>query len=45
MELTIAIDFGSTFTKVTFLNLEKEVLVTTAKDASTVDTDIMIRLK
>jgi len=43
--LTIAIDFGSTFTKVVALDLEHETVAGTAKAPSTVDTDIMVGLR
>jgi len=42
---TLAIDFGSTFTKAAVFDLEKESLVGIAKAATTVDTDIMDGLK
>jgi len=44
MGLTLAIDFGSTFTKVVAIDLDKEDLVGVAQAASTVDTDITIGL-
>lgn len=44
MGLTLAVDFGSTFTKLVAINLENEELVGVAKATSTVDTDIMIGL-
>jgi uncharacterized protein (TIGR01319 family) len=40
MGLTLAIDFGSTYTKVVAIDLSKEDLVGVAHAASTVDTDI-----
>jgi len=40
--LTLALDFGSTFTKAAALDLVNENLLAAAKAASTVDTDIMI---
>lgn len=45
MGLILAIDFGSTFTKVAAFDLNNETLVGVAKSATTVDTDIMIGLK
>lgn len=44
MGLTLAIDFGSTFTKVVAVDLDKEELVAVVKAYSTVETDIMIGL-
>lgn len=44
MGLVLAIDFGSTFTKVAALDLDHEILAGVGKAASTVDTDIMIGL-
>jgi uncharacterized protein (TIGR01319 family) len=44
MDLILAIDFGSTFTKAVVLCLEKEELVASAYVPSTVDTDITIGL-
>ncbi len=44
MELTLAIDFGSTYTKVVALDLTKEELVGVAQAPSTVDTDMTISL-
>jgi uncharacterized protein (TIGR01319 family) len=41
MKLTLLIDFGSTFTKVTAMDLEAEQVVATAMSSSTVDTDVM----
>ena len=45
MELTVAIDFGSTYTKIAAFNLEKEELVGTARAKTTVDSDITIGLR
>ena len=45
MELTLAVDFGSTFTKVAALDLKNEQLVGIAKAPSTVDTNVMVGLK
>jgi uncharacterized protein (TIGR01319 family) len=44
MQLTLLIDFGSTFTKVTALDLVAEQVVATAMSSSTVDTDVMLGL-
>lgn len=44
MGLTLAVDFGSTFTKVAAFDLDKETLVGVAKAASTVESDITIGL-
>ncbi len=41
MELALLIDFGSTYTKLTVVDLEKEVVIGTARAFSTVKTDIM----
>lgn len=40
MDPTLLIDFGSTFTKVTALDVEGEEVVATAKAPTTVDTDV-----
>ncbi|NLL21526.1 MAG: MutL protein [Firmicutes bacterium] len=45
MELTLAVDFGSTFTKVAALDLKNEQLVGIAKAPSTVDTNVMVGLQ
>ncbi len=45
MELTLAVDFGSTFTKVTAFDLKNEELVGVAKAPSTVDTNVMFGLQ
>lgn len=42
MGLTIAVDFGSTYTKVVAVNLEKEELIGVVQSPSTVDTDMTI---
>ena len=44
MELTLAVDFGSTFTKITALDLVNDELVGIAKAPSTVETNIMVGL-
>lgn len=44
MELVLAVDFGSTYTKVAAFDLDNEALVGVAKSATTVGTDIMIGL-
>ena len=44
MGLTLAVDFGSTFTKVAAFDLNNEVLVGVTKAASTVESDITIGL-
>lgn len=41
MQLALLIDFGSTYTKVTTVDLEKEKIAATARAATTVDTNIM----
>lgn len=45
MKLTLAIDFGSTYTKVAAFDLEKAELVGTAQAATTIDTDITLGLR
>jgi len=45
MKLTLAIDFGSTYTKISAFNLEKEELVGTAQARTTVDSSIVIGLQ
>lgn len=42
MNAYLAIDFGSTYTKLTAIDLDKEVILATAKDITTVEDDIMI---
>lgn len=42
MGLVLAVDFGSTYTKVAAFDLKSETLVGVAKSATTVDKDIMI---
>lgn len=42
MEAYLLIDFGSTYTKLTAVDIENEEILATAKDITTVDTDIMI---
>ncbi|MDF2881969.1 MAG: MutL protein [Clostridiaceae bacterium] len=42
MEAYLLIDFGSTYTKLTAVDIENEQILATAKDITTVDTDIMI---
>lgn len=42
MKAYLAIDFGSTYTKLTAVDLENEVILATAKDITTVEDDIMI---
>ncbi len=44
MQLSLFIDFGSTFTKVTAVDIEREEVVGTAKSFTTVDTDVMLGL-
>ena len=41
METTLLIDFGSTFTKLTLVDLEKEEILGTAKSETTIQTNIM----
>lgn len=45
LELTLLIDFGSTYTKVTAVDFEAEKVVATAKGPTTVQTDIMLGLE
>ena len=40
MKIVLLIDFGSTYTKVTAVDLEKEVIVGTASSFTTINTDI-----
>lgn len=42
MECYLFVDFGSTNTKLTLIDIEKEEIVATAKSYTTVETDIMI---
>ena len=42
MKVYLAIDFGSTYTKLTAIDMENEVILATAKDITTVEEDIMI---
>ena len=42
MKAYLAIDFGSTYTKLTAIDLDNEVILATAKDITTVEDDIMI---
>lgn len=42
MDAILLIDFGSTYTKLTAVDLENEEIIATAKDLTTVNTDIMI---
>ena len=42
MKVYLAIDFGSTYTKLTAVDMENEVILATAKDITTVEDDIMI---
>lgn len=43
MRVTIVVDFGSTYTKVVAVDLEKEDLLGTAQSPSTVGTDMTNR--
>lgn len=45
MGLTIAVDFGSTYTKVVAVDLAKEELIAVAQSPSTVDTDMTIAFR
>ena len=45
MGLVLAVDFGSTYTKVAAFDLDNESLVGVAKSATTVDTDITIGME
>lgn len=42
MKAYLLIDFGSTYTKLTAVDIEKEEILATAKDITTVENDIMI---
>lgn len=42
MDCYLLIDFGSTFTKLTVVDIENEEILITSKDITTVDTNIMI---
>ncbi|MBR8700308.1 hypothetical protein IX317_000096 [Fusobacterium sp. DD29] len=42
MKVYLAIDFGSTYTKLTAVDMDNEVILATAKDITTVEDDIMI---
>ncbi len=42
MKVYLTIDFGSTYTKLTAINLETEEILATAKDITTIEDDIMI---
>lgn len=42
MKAYLAIDFGSTYTKLTAIDLDNEVILATAKDITSVEDDIMI---
>jgi len=42
MDAILLIDFGSTYTKLTAVDIENEEILATAKDLTTVNTDIMI---
>ena len=42
MDAYLLIDFGSTYTKLTAVDLEKEEIIATAKDITTIEDDIMI---
>lgn len=42
MKAYLLIDFGSTYTKLTAVDIENEEILATAKDITTVETDIMI---
>lgn len=42
MKAYLAIDFGSTYTKLTAIDMDNEVILATAKDITTVEDDIMI---
>ena len=45
MKIILLIDFGSTFTKVTAVDLHKEILLGCASSFTTIDSDINIGLK
>ena len=42
MQNYLLVDFGSTFTKLTAVDLEKEDIIATSKAITTVDTNIII---
>ena len=41
MKVYLAIDFGSTYTKLTAIDMDNEVILATAKDITTVENDII----
>ncbi len=45
MEAVLLVDFGSTYTKLTVVDVKNEEILATAKSPSTVETDIMIGLQ
>jgi uncharacterized protein (TIGR01319 family) len=45
MSLALLIDFGSTYTKIVAVDLDREILVGYAQSCTTVDTDIMVGLR
>ncbi len=42
MDAILLVDFGSTYTKLTVVDIEKEEIIATAKDITTIEDDIMI---
>ncbi|GAA0716225.1 methylaspartate mutase accessory protein GlmL [Clostridium malenominatum] len=42
MNAYLLLDFGSTYTKLTAVDIEKEEILATAKDITTIETDIMV---
>ncbi|WP_319371039.1 methylaspartate mutase accessory protein GlmL [uncultured Ilyobacter sp.] len=42
MRVYLTIDFGSTYTKLTAIDIDKEEIIATAKDITTIESDIMI---
>lgn len=42
MDAYLLLDFGSTYTKLTAVDIENEEIIATAKDITTIDSDIMI---
>lgn len=42
MDAYLLLDFGSTYTKLTAVDIEKEEILATAKDITTIETDIMV---
>lgn len=41
MKVYLTIDFGSTYTKLTAIDIDNEVILATSKDITTIEDDIM----